>query len=121
MDHVDDTAGDPVATDPEHYRVVLENDRVRVLEFRDEPGARTHVHRHPDSVMVTATPVRRRVRSGDRVVDVELGPGEVRWVAEQTHLGENTGTAPAHAFFVELKEPGSAAPRPGGSAPLGPA
>ncbi|MGN8244297.1 cytoplasmic protein [Cellulomonas soli] len=115
---------DPTVTDPEHYRVVLENDRVRVLEYRDVPGARTHPHRHPDSVMVTATGFRRRITSGERAVEVELEPGQVRWLAEQEHVGENVGTSPTHAFFVELKEPhpGGAADRADGPpAPLGPA
>ena len=34
-----DPVVDPVVTDPEFYSVVFENDRVRVLEYRDEPGA----------------------------------------------------------------------------------
>ena len=29
---------DPVETDPEHYRVIFENERVRVLEYRDAPA-----------------------------------------------------------------------------------
>jgi len=44
---------DPTSTDPSLYKVVLENDRVRVLEYRDRPRHRTHPHGHPDSVMVT--------------------------------------------------------------------
>ena len=32
---------DPALTNPDHYTVVFENDRVRVLEYRDEPGDRT--------------------------------------------------------------------------------
>jgi beta-alanine degradation protein BauB len=44
---------DPTITDPDNYSVVFENDRVRVLEYRDEPGAQTRPHEHPDSVMVT--------------------------------------------------------------------
>jgi hypothetical protein len=32
---------DPTSTDPTLYRVVFENDRVRVLEYRDRPGDRT--------------------------------------------------------------------------------
>ncbi|HSR28072.1 MAG TPA: cytoplasmic protein, partial [Actinomycetes bacterium] len=34
---------DPTITDPGLYRVVFENDRVRVLEHRDRPGDRTHL------------------------------------------------------------------------------
>lgn len=46
-------AADPIETNPALYRVVLENERVRVLEYRDVPGDRTMEHSHPDSVMIT--------------------------------------------------------------------
>ena len=44
---------DPTETNPDLYRVVFENERVRVLEYQDVPGDRTTPHVHPDSVMVT--------------------------------------------------------------------
>ena len=47
-------SADPTQTDPDKYKVVFENERVRVLEYRDQPGDRTSPHRHPDSVMYTA-------------------------------------------------------------------
>ena len=31
---------DPTETDPDKYKVVFENERVRVLQYRDTPGAR---------------------------------------------------------------------------------
>ena len=109
---------DPTVTDPGLYRVLFENDRVRVLEYRDEPGARTHPHRHPDSVMVTLSSFRRRVSSGGRSAEVDLAAGQARWVGAQEHVGENIGDTPSHSIFVELKEPSpTAADRP---APLGP-
>ncbi len=49
---------DPATTNPDHYKVVFENDRVRVLEYRDEPGEQTTLHEHPDSVMYTLTSFR---------------------------------------------------------------
>jgi beta-alanine degradation protein BauB len=110
---------DPTVTDPELYRVVFENDRVRVLEYRDRPGDRTHPHRHPDSVMVTLSAFRRRVASGGRHVDVELAPGEVRWIGAQEHMGENSGDTETHSIFVELKD-AAATPVPSAEAPLGP-
>jgi hypothetical protein len=101
-------ADDPVTSNPDHYRVVMENDRVRVLEYRDRPGDRTTPHRHPDSVMLTMSGFRRRLASGDRSADVELPPGTARWLDAQEHFGENIGATPTHVFFVELKEPGQA-------------
>ena len=95
---------DPTDTDPDKYSVVFENERVRILEYRDEPGARTTPHDHPDSVMITLSDFRRRLVSGDRQRDVALEAAEVRWLDAQTHSGENIGDTPTHVFFVELKD-----------------
>jgi quercetin dioxygenase-like cupin family protein len=97
---------DPVQSNPDHYAVVFENERVRVLEYRDAPGHTSVSHRHPDSVMITASGFHRRLHSGRGHMDVELPAGAVRWLPAQEHSGENTGDTETHVFFVELKEPG---------------
>ncbi|HEX5039855.1 MAG TPA: cytoplasmic protein [Candidatus Limnocylindria bacterium] len=109
---------DPVATNPGLYRVVMENERVRVLEYRDQPGDRTRPHRHPDSVMHTLSSFRRRLLSGDRSVEVEMEAGRSAWLAAQEHAGENIGDTETHVIFVELKEPAIA--EAGGGSVLGP-
>lgn len=96
---------DPVQSNPGNYSVVFENDRVRVLEYRDTPGTRTTLHHHPDSVMITASAFRRRLTMADRKRDVELPAGSAQWLPAQDHAGENTGDTDTHVFFVELKEP----------------
>lgn len=94
---------DPAVTDPDLYRVIFENERVRVLEYRDRPGDRTHPHQHPDSVMYTLSSFRRRVSSGDRTAEIALDAAQVRWLPAQEHVGENVGDTPTHALFIELK------------------
>lgn len=37
---------DPAVTNRDHYQVVVENDRVRVLEYTDQPGDVTTPHEH---------------------------------------------------------------------------
>jgi hypothetical protein len=101
---------DPIRTNPDLYRVVFENSRVRVLEYHDSPGDRTTPHSHPDSVMVTLSSFRRRLRHGDDTVDVELPAMDVRWLDAQEHSGENIGQTMTHTLFVELKEPGPRRP-----------
>jgi beta-alanine degradation protein BauB len=96
---------DPVQTNPGLYRVVFENERVRVLEYLDHPGEATTPHRHPDSVMVTLSSFRRRLSSGGREVEVELPAFEARWLDAQEHSGANIGDTDTHTIFVELKEP----------------
>ena len=101
---------DPTVTDPDLYRVIFENDRVRVLEYRDRPGDETHPHRHPDSVMYALSSFQRRISQDERWVDVEIPAGSARWVGAQQHAGLNTGETPTHSIFVELKEPAPSTP-----------
>lgn len=115
-------ADDPVTTNPDLYRVVFENERVRVLEYLDAPGDRTERHSHPDSIMLTVSDFDRRLYDGERAVDVSKHAHEVNWLPAQSHAGENIGDRPSHAFFVELKEPPpSEASTEARDAPLGPA
>ena len=83
----------------------MENERVRILEYRDRPGDRTRPHRHPDSVMVTLSSFRRRLHGPEEAMDVELDAGTTRWLAAQEHAGENIGETDTVVLFIELKEP----------------
>lgn len=75
---------DPACTDPDKYVVVFENDRVRVLEYRDAPGGRTSLHAHPDTVMYTLSSFRRRLYAGDGSTrDVEIPAGTTGWLPVQ--------------------------------------
>lgn len=94
---------DPVTTNPDHYRVLFENDRVRVLEYTDAPGDRTTPHAHPDSVMYTLSSFRRRLVAGDAQREVAMEPGLAGWLPAQVHHGENIGDTATHVLFVELK------------------
>lgn len=111
---------DPAVSNGDAYRVVFENDRVRVLEYTDEPGHRTTIHHHPDSVMYTLSSFRRRLVSDGGSREVEMDAGFAGWLPAQDHAGENIGDTATHVLFVELKEPASA-PDASEPAPLGPA
>jgi beta-alanine degradation protein BauB len=110
---------DPTGTDPDKYKVVFGNERVRVLEYKDKPGDRTSPHRHPDSVMYTLSSFQRRLVHGDEERDVQLEAGHTAWLAAQEHSGANIGETDTHVLFVELKEPPSSS-IPGGASDLGP-
>lgn len=96
---------DPVNTNPDLYRVVLENERVRVLEYLDQPGDHTLTHAHPDSVMITLGAFTRRLQSGSQEVELEMPAFHTRWLDTQEHSGTNIGDTPTHCMFIELKEP----------------
>lgn len=96
---------DPTVTDPDKYKVVFENARVRVLEYKDAPGDRTSPHSHPDSVMYTLSSFERRLVHGEQQRDVRIQAGATGWLGAQCHHGENIGTTATHVLFIELKEP----------------
>lgn len=98
-----ETQPDPTKTNPDLYKVVLENERVRVLEYRDEPGDRTLPHHHPDGVMITLSGFQRRLTIGEQSMEVNVEPNKVMWHPAQIHSGENVGTTSTHVMFVEFK------------------
>lgn len=95
---------DPVVTNPGHYRALFENERVRVLEYVDEPGDRTTLHEHPDSVMYTLSSFRRRLYAEGGERDVEIAAGTTGWLPAQRHAGHNIGDTATHVIFIELKD-----------------
>ncbi|MDN4162051.1 hypothetical protein [Nocardioides abyssi] len=99
---------DPAVSNHDVYKVVFENERVRVLEYRDEPGHRTTPHEHPDSVMHTITSFRRRLIAHGEEREVDMPAGFTGWLPAQEHAGENIGNTPTHVLFVELKDVGAA-------------
>ena len=99
-----DRSRDPVVTDGDRYQVILENDRVRVLEYRDSPGQRTSPHYHPDYVLCALSGFKRRLVLADgREAVREVRRGEVVWGTAQSHIGENVGATETHVLIVELK------------------
>src|SRR5437870_77347 len=83
---------------PTSHRVLLDNNRVRVLEVVIEPGTREpeHTHRAP-SVMIIDEPTRIRYHQGGTLLfESQAPPGprpgvRVRWMEpEGPHSVENT-------------------------------
>ncbi|MDB5103711.1 MAG: putative cytosolic protein [Fibrobacteres bacterium] len=99
-------AQDPAQTDGDKYKVILENERVRVMEYTDKPGDKTNRHHHPDFVLYALDGFKRKLTLGNgKEVTKELKKGDVIWMKDQIHIGENIGKTATHALIIELKEP----------------
>jgi quercetin dioxygenase-like cupin family protein len=95
---------DPTVSDPDKYKVILENAETRVMEYRDKPGESTKQHHHRPFVLYVLSPFKRKLTFPDGTVKVrEFKTGDVFWMEEQTHVGENVGTTDSHALLVEPK------------------
>jgi beta-alanine degradation protein BauB len=100
----DPASRDPIRTDGDKYRTILENDRVRVLRYRDRPGETTKPHFHPAFVLYALAPFRRRLTFPDRTTkERDFQTGDVIYMPAQTHIGHNIGKTDTEAVIVELK------------------
>ena len=56
---------------PDNYKVMFENQRVRVLDVRYGPGVKSEMHSHPDLVVVALTPASVKFTlAGGQVADI---------------------------------------------------
>ncbi len=97
-------AQDPVPLYPGNYKVMIENDRVRVMDFQLRRGAREEMHMHPAHVLYVLTGFRIRFTFPDGTTKIrETMAGEVLYSDAVMHSPENIGDTDAHGILVELK------------------
>jgi quercetin dioxygenase-like cupin family protein len=97
-------AQDAVKVDPKHYTVEFENDQVRVLRIHYEPGEKSVMHSHPDSVVVYLADQTAKFTFPDGKSEEAPGKkGDTKFIPGGPHLPENIGTGPLDAVLVELK------------------
>ena len=97
---------DPVKLSPQFYKVLLDNDQVRVLEYRLKPGEKEVMHSHSPGIVYgfNDTKVRSTLLDG-KATESAGTAGSVSWRNSITHALENIGTTEVHALAVELKNP----------------
>src|SRR5688572_14148557 len=84
-------AQDMATTAGGNAKVVLENDKVRVIELNMAPGASTGVHSHGDNLVVflSGGAVTQTMADGSTKASIRK-PGEVLWSEPVTHDSKNT-------------------------------
>jgi quercetin dioxygenase-like cupin family protein len=106
-------AQDPLAVAPDMYKLIHENDRVRILEVTFQPGQKIAPHSHPDHAVYVLEPGVLRIHKPDgSSADADLQVGQVIWIPAETHWAENIGATVVRLLVTELKEtaPAPAAP-----------
>ena len=95
---------DAVTVAPHAYTVLLENERVRVLESRMKPGEKTEMHSHPAFVAIALKDGKFKFTLPDgQSVDVEMKAGETLYDEASDHTAENVESTEGHTILVELK------------------
>lgn len=99
------TAQDPVKVSPTAYKVVLENDQVRVLEMRLKPGQQDEPHSHPREVVYFVNAGHAEITLPDgKVIDKPIAAGEVLYNEAWSHRVKNVGKTEILASIVEFKK-----------------
>lgn len=113
---------DPVKVDPLHYKVLYENEEVRILRFDDTPGHKVpkHTHKYPFQVYSITPSLRQFYKAEDCTTPFPKDP--VLLVPEDalpapppvthppvihppvTHCETNVGVTDAHLIVVEYKK-----------------
>lgn len=101
-------AADPLKVGPDVYRLLFENERVRVLEVTFKPGTKIAMHSHPDHLAYVVTGgVLRLAPQGAKTTDAPLDHGAVLYIPAEAHAAENVGPTTIKVIVTELKDPPS--------------
>ena len=99
-------AQDPVKASPQYYKVLLENDQVRVLEYRLKAGEKEPMHSHPAGVVYVLSGGKLKFTYPDgKTEEKAAATGETIWRDPTTHAVENVGDTEAHAIAIDVKNP----------------
>ncbi len=94
-----------VAGGPETHKVILNNDQVRVLDVRIQPGQKVAMHSHPANVVYYVTGCKIKTTSPDGKTAIREGKADTAAsFGPLTHAVENAGSTECHVVQVEMKQ-----------------
>src|SRR5262245_27792976 len=97
-------AQDPTVVDAKHYKVMFENEQVRILKITYGPKEKSVMHEHPNAVAVFLTDGQIKFELADgKSQDAAVKAGDSMFAPGGKHLPENIGDKPFEAVLVELK------------------
>jgi quercetin dioxygenase-like cupin family protein len=96
---------DALKAAPNVSKLIMENDRVRVIDARFKPGIKAAMHSHPDHVLYIFNDGKMKITpSNGKPQTMDLKTGQVIWMDATSHEAENLGKTDVHMLVVELKE-----------------
>jgi len=101
---VPDPSTDPTAVAPDDYRILLDNEHVRVLDHRLPAKGREARHFHPPRLTVNlADQLSRVTLDGGASVEREYKAGQAIWREAEYHEVQSLSDKPGREIIVELK------------------
>ena len=96
---------DPVSVSPDKYKVLLENDLVRVIRYTLKPGERDNPHTHPPRLSYAISGGKFRIhQEGQSPLDLDEATGTTEWNEYSgLHTAENIGSSTITILLTEVK------------------
>lgn len=99
-------AQDPAKVSPRSYKILFENERLRLLEYTAKPGLGVcgqGRHYHPAHLSIPLTDTKVKIVADGKSMVAGGKAGEAFWEPEVWHTVENVGRAETRVYMVELK------------------
>ncbi|MBI3632248.1 MAG: cupin domain-containing protein [Candidatus Vogelbacteria bacterium] len=101
---MENLSNDAVSIAPHLHKVILENDKVRVLDVLVKPGDKAEMHTHPANVGIVTQAGTLNITFEDGTnKEVKLEKGAINFSGPNKHMVENKGTEEVRVIQVELK------------------
>jgi quercetin dioxygenase-like cupin family protein len=96
---------DPVLVSPRQFEVLIENEHVRVVRYRLNPGENDAWHTHPAKVSVVVSGGTLLITTADgESFEVLEESGSASWMTSLgEHFAKNVGDTPVQIVLVEVK------------------
>lgn len=86
-------------------KIILENERVKVVSIEFKPRDATTIHSHPDNVTYVLKGGKMEYTDkGEKPYIVNYKDDETTWMPAVTHIVKNVGTTNIKLLVVELKQ-----------------
>ena len=95
---------DPMEVASNVYKLIMENDRVRVFNVTFQPDDKAVMHHHPDHVVYVLKGGKAKLTSQGKTDILDLKTGEAIFLKAQSHEAENIGQTTLDLLVVELKK-----------------
>ncbi len=95
---------DPLKVAGNVYKLIMENDRVRVLNVTFKPGYKAVMHHHPDHVIYVLKGGKAKITSEGKSDILDLKTSQAVFLKAQHHEAENIGDSTLELLVVELKK-----------------
>ena len=97
-------AQDAAKVAPHIYKVLFENERLRLLDVRMKPGDASDQHSHPGYLLYALEGGKVKLTdAAGQSAEVDIQAGDAMWREAEEHSAQNMGTTELRALFVELK------------------